>query len=113
MIRKGIALIVMLLFVGMIISPSTGIIVKNNSIYTYSDGIILYVGGSGPGNYSNIKDAIDDARDGDTVFVYNDSSPYCENIIIDKSIRLVGEEKNTTVIDGKKEGQLLTQGPIR
>ena len=38
-----------------------------------------YVGGSGGGNYSSIQDAIDDASDGDTVFVYN--GIYNENII--------------------------------
>jgi len=32
---------------------------------------ILYVGGNGPNNYTKIQDAIDDARDGDTVFVFN------------------------------------------
>ena len=35
------------------------------------DGNILYVGGLGPNNYTKIQDAIDDAYDGDTVFVYN------------------------------------------
>ena len=30
----------------------------------------LYVGGSGPGNYSEIQDAIDNASDGDTVYIY-------------------------------------------
>jgi len=60
----------------------------------------LYVGGSGPGNYSTIQDAIDDAYDGDTVFVYTESSPYTENICINKTINLIGENKNTTIIDG-------------
>jgi hypothetical protein len=45
----------------------------------------LYVGGTGEGNYSRIQDAIDDAVDGDTVFVYDDSSPYYEHIRINKS----------------------------
>jgi parallel beta-helix repeat protein len=56
----------------------------------------FYVGGSGPGNYSSIQDAIDAASSGDTVFVY--SGTYCENIIVDKSIRLVGENKNTVIV---------------
>jgi len=64
-------------------------------------GKTLYVGGTGPGNYSKIQDAINDASDGDTVFVYNDSSPYYEyKIVISKSINLIGEDKNTTIIDG-------------
>lgn len=65
-----------------------------------SDGDTLYVGGSGPDNYTTIQAAVDAARDGDTVFVYDDSSPYQENVVVRKSILLVGEEKNTTVVDG-------------
>ena len=47
-------------------------------------GTTLFVGGSGPGNYSSIQAAIDDANPGDTVFVYSDSSPYYEQITVDK-----------------------------
>jgi parallel beta-helix repeat protein len=61
-------------------------------------GNTLYVGGSGAGNYTTIQSAIDDTDDYDTVFVY--SGTYYENIVVDKSITLKGEDKNTTVIDG-------------
>ena len=61
-------------------------------------GNTLYVGGNGSGNYSKIQDAIDNASDGDTIFVYDDISPYLENLTIDKSINLVGEDRDTTVI---------------
>lgn len=57
----------------------------------------LYVGGSGPGNYTTIQDAINASVDGDTVFVYQRSSPYQENIVIDKSISLIGENLNTII----------------
>jgi parallel beta-helix repeat protein len=67
-------------------------------------GITLYVGGSGPGNYTKIQDAIDNASDGDIVFVYDDSSPYLGPLLINKSITLMGEDKNTTIIDGNQEG---------
>ena len=73
--------------------------VEKPSIMSY-DGNTLFVGGSEPGNYTKIQDAIDDASDGDTVFVYDDSSPYYENIIIDKTINLIGENKDATIIDG-------------
>jgi len=36
-----------------------------------SRGNWLYVGGSGPGNYTGIQQAIDNASAGDTVFVFN------------------------------------------
>ena len=60
----------------------------------------LYVGGTGPGNYTKIQDAIDNASNGNTVFVYEDSSPYNENLKVDKSITLKGENRETTVING-------------
>jgi parallel beta-helix repeat protein len=61
-------------------------------------GETLYVGGSGPGNYSDIQDAIDNADDGDMVFVYD--GVYEENIKVNKNIQLIGENRNTTIIDG-------------
>jgi len=72
-----------------------------------SNGNILYVGGTGEGNFTNIQDAIDNASDDDTVFVYDDSSPYYENVLINKSIKLVGEEKLTTCIDAKENGTVI------
>lgn len=62
------------------------------------DGKILYVGGNGPNNYSKIQDAINDAENGDTIFVYHDSSPYYESIVINKSISLIGEYRWGTII---------------
>jgi len=64
------------------------------------DRKILYVGGSGPGNYTSIQDAIDDANNGDTIFVFNGT--YFENLNVDKSIRLIGENRDITVIEGGK-----------
>jgi parallel beta-helix repeat protein len=72
----------------------------------------LYVGGSGPGNYSKILDAINAANDGDTVFVYH--GIYYENLVVYKSIHLIGENKETTIIDGqgKADGVRLTDNNI-
>ncbi len=65
------------------------------------DGNILYVGGIGLGNYTRIQDAVDNASIGDTIFVYNISSPYYENVIITKNnIQLIGQDKDSTIIDG-------------
>jgi len=61
-------------------------------------GITLYVGGSGPGNYSTIQSAINASNPSDMVYVYNGT--YDENIIINKSISLIGENKNSTIING-------------
>jgi len=77
--------------------------IKVNSEINYSSmyrGNWLYVGGGDPSNYSRIQDAIDNASNGDTVFVYDDSSPYQENIRINKEITLIGENRDTTIISG-------------
>jgi parallel beta-helix repeat protein len=66
-----------------------------------TSGITFYVGGSEPGNYTTIQSAIDAASSGDIVFIYDDSSPYLENIIVNKSIAIIGEKKNTTILDGR------------
>jgi parallel beta-helix repeat protein len=50
---------------------------------------------------------IDDDNDGDTVFVYNESSPYYERIIVNRSINLIGEDKKTTVIDAEDKGSVV------
>ena len=68
----------------------------------------LFVGGSGPGNYSTIQDAIDAANPGDTVFVYN--GIYIENISINITINLIGENKNKTIIDGGSKNDVIYIG---
>jgi len=109
MFRKGLAVAVILLFIGMCVVPSTAIQELREKPSPVSfDGITLYVGGTGEGNYTKIQDAINDSFDGDTVFVYDDSSPYYENVIVDKSIDLIGENKETTTIDGNQIGDVVT-----
>ncbi len=68
------------------------------------NGRVLYVGGSGPNNYTSIQDAIDDALPGDTIFVY--SGVYYENVRVYKSINLIGENEETTIIDGRNESNV-------
>ena len=80
---------------------STNQINTTNGDQSISGNRILYVGGSGVGNYSHIQSALDVSTDGDTVFVWDDSSPYFENIIIEKKIFLIGENKESTIIDGR------------
>ena len=83
----------------MSITPSIAVDTGKKPAMPVSNGNTLYVGGSGEGNYTKIQHAIDDASDGGTVFVYDDSSPYNENLNVDKSINLIGEDRNTTIIN--------------
>ncbi len=48
--------------------------------------------------YLYIQDGIDNAYEGYTVYVYNGT--YHENVVINKTINLDGEEKSTTIING-------------
>jgi parallel beta-helix repeat protein len=103
-VKKGLALAAIVIFVCMSITPSFASDNVKKSSMLVSDGNTLYVGGSGAGNYTRIQDAINDAYSGDTVFVYDDNSPYYENIVIDKSIQLIGENRDTTIIDANFSG---------
>ena len=99
--------IIILLFIYSSFTGFTmGFSVDKSQIFTYG-GNTLYVGGGGLGNYSNIQDAIDNSSDGDTVFVFDDSSPYYENLIITKGIFLIGENRDTTIIDGSGHSNVI------
>ena len=55
-----------------------------------------------PIDYPTIQKAIDIAYDGATIYV--GPGTYFENLVIDKSLKLVGSGSNTTVIDGNRNG---------
>lgn len=69
-----------------------------NTLFVNNDEFILYVGGNGPGNYTTIQDALNNSDDDYTIFVFN--GVYTENLTIDKKIKLLGENRDNTVIDG-------------
>jgi len=106
--RKILVIFVIFLFIGMISNSLNGNTVLIKSTVPTFNSKTLYVGGIGPGNYTSIQVAIDDASDGDSVFVYNDSSPYFENILVNKSINLIGEDRDTTVVDARGRGTVVS-----
>lgn len=63
------------------------------------------VGGTGPGNYSKIQDAIDNANAGDTIYVWNGT--YHENVIVNKTLTLIGNGTTKTTIDGGGVGDVM------
>ena len=73
------------------------------------EGNMIYVDKSGGMNYTNIQDAINAANDGETVYVY--SGVYYENIVIDKKINLVGDDRNTVIIDGQGFEDVIVLSP--
>lgn len=106
--KKAVVIYIVVSLLGLTSSLSAGRGSKNNlSSFPYT-GNILYVGGNGPNNYSSIQDAISDASNGDTVFVYAESSPYNENVVVEKSITLTGEDRDTVIIDGGGTGRVVS-----
>jgi len=94
--RKCLVVGIILLFVGIAYAPA--IAQNTEKQVSTSRGNWLYVGGSGPGNYTRIQDAIDNASDGDTIFVYHGT--YYEGNLNVSYLNLIGEERNTTIIEG-------------
>jgi hypothetical protein len=72
---------------------------------------ILYVGGGGPGNYTSIQNAINDAVDEDVILVY--PGLYYENqILVNKALTIQGSGWETTIIDGS-DAEISTTGLVR
>jgi len=75
------------------------------------NGNILYVGGNGLNNYSSIQDAVNAAKPGDVIYVFNGT--YMENIVVNKNIKLLGEDKEGVKIEsGHRDGIVLTADKI-
>ncbi len=59
-----------------------------------------------PTDYSTIKEAVSNAFDGDIIYVKNGS--YQENnIVVDKSVKIVGEDRDSTIITSQSSKVIL------
>ena len=77
------------------------------SIYVSTLGSDEIGDGSEENPYSTIQKGIDNANDGDSVFVA--AGEYVENINFNgKNIALIGENKSTTIINGDQSGSAVT-----
>jgi len=99
-LKKGLVVGIILLFVWACITPSIAQKTFGKPSSQTSRDHWLYVGGNGAGNYSKIQDAINDSSDGDIIFVY--SKIYYENLLINKSVQLLGENRQTTIVESVK-----------
>jgi nitrous oxidase accessory protein len=96
LIAKSMVLGIIALFLGA--SAGAAYVVVDHP-QQLTSGNTLYVGGSGAGNYTTIQEAINNASNGDTIFVYNGT--YNENLDTKlKKISLVGESRDITFISG-------------
>ncbi len=75
----------------------TTIAQNNNPIY--------YVGGYGPGNYTSIQSAINDAPSNTHIYLYNGT--YNETLTINKPLLLTGENPQTTVLHGQQKDSVI------
>jgi parallel beta-helix repeat protein len=91
--RKGLVFGIIVLFIGTGFIPSTvGIKKEKTTLPSIRNG-------------GYIQDLIDNANPGDTIYI--PSGIYYENIVIDKSINLIGENKDSTIIDGNKKDDVI------
>jgi len=106
-----------LLICSVFIPLSLGVNIKITRLEQLSnlgDSKTLYVGGSGPDNYTKIQDAIDNVSEGYTIYVF--SGIYNEHILIDKEINCgtwrnqpekLDEESDILICLGFSPGSLI------
>jgi hypothetical protein len=70
---------------------------NNKSIFEFT-GNTIYVDDDGGQDFQNITDAINNASEGDIIYIYN--GIYNETIVIDETIKIEGEDKTKTIING-------------
>ncbi|MDG6219778.1 MAG: DUF1565 domain-containing protein, partial [Candidatus Thermoplasmatota archaeon] len=98
-------LTILLIVILLIIPSSVNVISteEKNTIYVDDDNTNGPWDGSMKYPYQYIQAGINAAHESDTVFVH--SGLYFENIMINKTIQLIGENKNSTIIDGSIGGK--------
>ena len=103
--KKGtaISICLMLILVSCIPTISSDEPVSRGTIYVDDDASSGWYDAT---HVKTIQEGIDNASDGFFVFVY--SGIYGEQIVLNKTIQLIGENKNNTIIDGGGNSHLIT-----
>jgi len=101
--KKASLFLMLLLVVNAIMLTSENLVKAETPIIYVDDSNI-----TGPWNgtleqpYKNISAALTQASNGYTIYVFNGT--YEENIIVNKTVYLIGESKYSTIIDGRRLG---------
>jgi parallel beta-helix repeat protein len=69
--------------------------------FSFSSGDTIIV----PDDFPIIQDAVDNSSDGDTILVR--AGVYYENIIVDKSVNILGDSNGNTIVDGIGSGHIF------
>jgi len=105
--KKIVIIMISLLFISIIglfftISPTKA---ETQTIYVDDSNTTGPWNGTLEHPYQNITSALTYASAGYKIFVYNGT--YYEHLIISKSVALIGQDKNGTIIDGNQTGDVI------
>lgn len=59
----------------------------------------------GSADFSKVQDAINAASPGDTIYVFNGT--YYENVVVNKTVSLIGEHRHSAIIDARAVGDAV------
>jgi len=65
----------------------------------------IIVAKDGSGNYTTIQEAINNAEERDIISVRE--GRYMENVVVNKTVSLIGKDRNSTIIDGSNNGTVI------
>ena len=111
LIRNGLVLGIILLFVGAGVVPGISSNIKKMSVSKDIDNIYVdddyneSTPGWGYNHFDSTPDAVDAVDENGTVNVNNGT--YYENVAVDKTIDLIGENRENTIIDGGGSGDVV------
>ena len=75
------------------------------TVYVDDDNIAGPWDGSPEHPYQSITSALEHASVNDTIYVYNGT--YYENVVVNKTVSLIGENEHNTIIDGSGVGTVI------
>ena len=108
--KKGLILGIIVMLFGVSVIPSTGSVIFLN--YEQPDNVYVdddfneSTPGWGYDHFDNIQDGVDAVNISGFVYIYRGS--YNENVIIDRSMTIIGENEKTTVVDGGSTGSVIS-----
>ena len=90
-------------------SAASQILVNNGFLQVYNmlEGITAWINAGNPVyvKYPSIQEAINNATEGSSIFV--SAGTYYEHLVINKTVSIVGEDENVTILDGNYTGNVL------